>query len=395
MANRMLLDTYIQSYGVELPKDWTHYQVGHEHESLCVLCHEQHSYIELFTYKPDNLNHRKGTGTYVCDDCQLGVENSLLRIHYPEFVEQNLREQGVEELGYLGKVAIEVRDRRVSQFNTLYEFDNSVKLRYNHLHSSRDVYVKPEDINKCYFCEIDIITSSSLKIKVPVQHCDELTGGIIKCCSDCTLLLDKELLRADLHAILNHQAAKCTNCKVHYWITAEEAVFRNVSRSSHRVCPECAYEAVTRIQMPINIFYVKENMAPRKSPMIRFKSCRCDYCMNNFTLDLSVLLESSFKHVINDRNVCLECRILYPKYLVNGVFVYKHSKNIWAIIHSTQGEWAYTIVKLHHVNNSILELLTTTEENRIETLPEAVSLASERCYEIVEGKQFMLWENEV
>lgn len=389
MANKMLLDNYVQSYGVEIPKDWTFHQVGHQYESECVLCNAKHDFIELFRYDPDNRHLRKGTGTYVCEDCQASIENSLLRYEYPDFS----ADESLVEIGYLGEVAVEVRNRRIEEVNNHYEFDNSVKLRYTYLRCSKDVYVKPGDINKCYFCEVDITVSNVTKLKVPVQHCEEISGGVIKCCPDCAALLDKDLLSSDLQAIKENHKARCGSCQNYYWISAEEAAFRNISRNPHRVCPECAYETIDRIVTLNNLYYLRDNLRPRENPMRRFKQCRCDYCMNDFTLDLTVLMESNLKHVIDTRIACLDCKILYPKYLVAGTYVYKHSKNVWAIIHSTQGKWAYTIVKLFPATKNVVELITTAEENVIDSLPEAVSLASEECYNIVEGKQFALWED--
>ena len=389
MANRLLLDNYIQSYGVDIPKDWTYYQTGHQHESECVLCHEQHDFIELFIYNPQNPSYRRGTGAYVCEDCQVGIENSLLRIQYPEFSE-NYHLVPPEHT-----VVNEIRDRRVLGFNQLYTFDNSVKLRYNHLRHTHDSYILKDDPNKCYFCEVLINTSKVVKIKVPVEHAEEMSGGIVKCCDDCFKLIDVELLKPDINSIWTLSKSKCSNCSVDYWITEEEAAFRLSSRNTGRLCPECAYEEIDRVVNPRNLLFMPENAGIRKFPMQRFKICRCDYCMSNFTIDLTVATVRNLLHQISDKRICLECRLLYPQYTEEISFVYKHSHHIWAIFYKRNNYWGYTIIKVHtNRRDSIEELVKTTAENMIETLPEAVSIASEECYNLIEGKQLNLWEDD-
>lgn len=389
MGNRLLLDNYIQSLGVELPKDWTRYQLGHEYESLCVLCHEDHSYIELYVYNPDNPSYRKGTATYVCDDCQLAIENSLLRITYPEFAEKE--HEDFDYQGYVGVAPVETRNNRIVTFNTSYEFDDSVKFRYAHLSAIKDRYIHAVDTKRCYFCETIITISNPIKIHVPRMFGEHMTGGVVKCCTECYPKLDKELLNLDLQSMYDVQATRCSSCQQRYLMDRFEASHVNNSKSNFRMCPECTYETLDNLPNNTYITYVAANADPRRGPMVRFKECRCDYCMNNFRIDLTESAETNNKHNLGFLTVCTECRKLSPKYIVPGAYVYKHTTTVWAVVTHGANGWGYIILKLHSTGG-ITELLKTTSENTHDSLVEAVSMVSQTCYDMVEGRQYKLWD---
>lgn len=391
----MLLDNYVSSYGVELPKDWTYYQIGHQHESSCVFCHEPHDYNRLFIYNPHNLKWRKETDAHTCDTCETAIINAF-RYVYEEFFSTDVDDE--IDLNVQAsfrddeRAAVAIVERRIKLFNESYEFDNSVHIRYNHLNYHKDVYTKKGDISKCYFCEQEIQESNPTKIRVPVILGEIMNGGIAKACTYCTPRLDHDLLGVDLNSIRNIDSSKCSNCSKHYLIDSSESAYRIQNKSAHHLCPECAYEQNDRVVAKDNISFLESNLRDRRSPMERFKECRCNYCMSSFTIDLTLIYEVLMKHKIENNLVCTECRILHPKYLVNGCYVYKHNKHVWAVIYSTESKWSYLILKIHPVKLTVLELLKTTKEYVISNQREAVSLAADECYKIVEGKQMEIWE---
>lgn len=399
MANKMMLETYISSLGVDMPKDWTYFQPGHQFEGNCVFCHLPHDYNGVYKYNPENSYKRSGTSTYCCDECQQAIITNLVRIEYAHFLElpddapdENIDDDIAEE-DYEGRVSIWTRNKRVALFNTKYEFDASVEVRYGHLSYRRDSYVLEGATNACYFCEINIIESKPFKIKVPVARGDYLNGGIIKCCKSCKSLLNTELTGVDSMSIFNLVSVPCAECSASYLVETEEAAVRHEENLGRFNCPECAYELLDRIKSPGNLLYVKENVMPRITPMTRFKACRCEFCMNIFALDLSNSYLQLSQHEIQEGVICKGCKLLYPKYLVRGTFVYKHSPSVWAIVYSTEGFWAYTIIKVMPAKK-IVEHLKTPSSVKISSLAEAVSVAAEECYNLVEGKQLTIWQTE-
>lgn len=414
LRGKRLLDKYIASYGVELPKDWMYYTDGNIHEHECTFCSSVHNANALYRYFPErDEKFRENLHCYTCDECQQAIDINLIRAIYPEYMDMSKEPDEREHRFHNSEFEdeefdINARNHRIALFNTQYKFDATVHSHYGHLKLVKDKYIIYGNTTECYFCKRGASSSPAAKIRTPVLHeLPYLSGGKIKSCGGCKPLLKEELLSPDLLSIHQVVAEACRQCAKHYLIDEREAAYRNTANAQGEyLCPECAYEAIDKLQ-PSSFMYMYDNEAPRTKPMLRFKTLRCEFCLDEFELDLTLDFSSLLAFIAFKESaaLCRRCRSLYPNHITKDSVVYWYSNTVCAVIypvhvHSApsiewQDFWGYDIVELNAKSRTAKVSLKTPEEVHIRDLAEAVCVAASECRKLVVGEQLKIWGNEI
>lgn len=389
----MLLDKYVSDDGARLPLDWHDHQQGYMHEDACLFCKEPHDLNMVYQYDPERPEQRRDLGVFACNACNTVIQLNLIRHTYPTFFEDKDELIGPKET-LEDKELNSTAYRRIVQFNDGYLFDDTVHLRYRHLTLNWDQYAN----NKvCYFCEHAILEGDPVLVRVPVHNKGSfMSGGKVAACYTCARKLDKDNMAADLMSVGYHiQPAKCGKCNEQYLIHSTESIYRNSVKPRMKeedyLCPSCAYEQSDKTYSIYHVLYSEHNKRPRTGVMVRYKEIQCNYCLEVFKIDMTINVEKLESHRLHSGGICADCRELYPSYLVDGAFVHHHSEgNLKAIISSTDGEWAYVIVRKLKTG-TIAPLVRTPDGITYTKSMEATAMAVDECYRIVNGEQLELF----
>lgn len=293
---KQYLDNYLNSYCVEIPKDYEDFMSGGRYEMKCVFCEQPHDYSRVYIRDPISGNVEKDLDVYACVECEQHISALLVR----EWgIGQNLHVAGSE-------------DGPNTRRNLLYiglQFAHDVEEYYTYLHPLRDENSKP---HHCYICDRENTAKINnwKKIQVPVNNEDHLTGGTVCVCPDCAFHLDDlDELYIALARKREIHSVECS-CKAYYYITKEEEQYRALyPEETEWTCPECTYYRIDVQEEGLWPYYEEQNAPTRLTTMLRKVNRMCFNCLSQFKVDLSIDYTSIRRmHELSaTRFLCLDC----------------------------------------------------------------------------------------
>lgn len=310
LDSRPRLKTYLDSGLQRLPVDWSLYLPNRSKENYCLFCDEFHDSNEVMVVTPDLLRKNgQMTNSFSCDEC----------FHFIKVKEAEIfsNEGRVKQSVYNSK---EVEDR-IRIFIESYRFKDDVNCYIKHWHDTEmNVPVKP---SQCYFCNEFTQEAEYRYIDVPVDNQEYITGGDVRCCDDCWLLIRDGLPENSLSILRrNHKIydSHC-DCGRTYVVTERELADRHAEGAlDHHICPSC-----TALQLQTDAFILDmlmstetlivdslETPSPRYKAwqLYRFIEIDCGFChTTSVTIDLTLKASvMRFRHMGQSKFLCEHCR---------------------------------------------------------------------------------------
>lgn len=337
------LQHYTESYGKELPMDKAMFEPGAEHEGHCVFCGKPHAGHKVYRYDPMN-DSRRATDNYACEECQIHIDQMLVAT-YPHFYEEDLTERDrIQSDRDSDFEASEYPTQRMYLYNSMRGFDDTVHYHYTHLNPSRDIYVRTKSNLKCYFCKASYVYAEAgwNYVEAPVLNSSDLTGGKVLCCPECEGDIWSD--NGD-HAETLLIPQRCTICKSGYCVEREEYDAREYTHSKNKhMCPKCTYLAVDALT-PESFLFMSENNAPRAQVPMRYRWADCNFCHEQFLLDLTIDHDRlSIKHTTRLGALrCGSCYALRFTEANHNKFAFKFRDNIYIVLTKIGAYWTYHI----------------------------------------------------
>lgn len=381
LRRKRALNAYIDSYGETLPHDWYQFTVGNTSQNDCPFCTDEHCGYPIPVMDPlRNKIHKDDLGIFACRQCAQHVDIMLSTVYG---MESNLETYPDKE-----------DDRKGNRLNLLLQtlrFAPEVYLYYTHLHTTQDRYVLGHP-NQCYLCDSKDL--AGFKIKVPVSHSGEVSGGDINICTDCEYdLRDIDVLYQSLLTKAFIYREHCPVCQGYYYIDENELDYRtNLSKvpmSAEWACPECTYKQINNLSQESKL-YSFENAIPRQDVALRFIQCNCFSCVRPFSIDLSIThTHIQLRNFVTpDKLICHECAEQGIKSFLNNRLVVHIADNVY-IKMKFAIFWDYEVIRLKKGESAMELILTATTEE--EEIAEAVSIAINELYKLKGGNQLKIW----
>jgi hypothetical protein len=384
-ATTTQLERYLNSWGVDFPRDYLTFRPGGQNEDLCVFCSKPHEHNKVYAFNPLDADDDNPTNLHVncCDECSSQVDN-LIAEKYKVFWKElhpDWKSPIQAENDELDKT------HRINQFMMTDSFSYDVHKFYLHLDVMFDDYVVKGHPNVCYFCRGASRTyGEQMKYVYNAVTLDRnVTGGKVVICKNCAL--DVYKLHQD-----NTLASKCRKCGEDYRITHEEYEERlRVGTQDKHNCPKCVSKELNSLDDLDTLLYSPKNLIPRRDVPERFIANECDFCHEGFMVDITVNHDILRQIHTGQENKC-RCNVCYIFGMTkaNGnKFLFKYDSNVFIIIHKEK-RWIYRISKIKSFKEVVI--LKGPAEG-FDRVSECIATAFNYCKTRTEqGSPLELWE---
>ena len=376
------LNSYIDSLGVVLPKDYHDHVRGGVNEDDCLFCAAPHNEIyKIYTFSPIEAIRKDFIQAYACSDCGLHVDAMIQQQYDPKWMQiSNMDKNGDSSSSYERSSE---RYNRVKAALKEGKYLNDVHLYYTRHSSSTDKFIEHQTHMKCYACSEFLGREDDEHQLVPVTPSFHILGGVIRYCNICA-----PSLRQYFSNVPGLLTQKCARCEITYLIDSEEFNDRQKRRLLNKLnCPTCAYLIMDSGKYD-DTLVPDENKAPRKALMVRYAEKVCSLCKREFAIDLtSPLGESVTLHLSHNKFVPILC----TKCSRYNAFLSSHPTTValtpkW-LLHYNFDETTFALY-FAEKGGLVLKLRRKYEGKKVSSF---ILFAQEEAEKFIFGKQGELW----
>lgn len=310
------LQKYIDSRGESIPNNYEKYRTGGSKAGLCVFCDNTPADYPVYKYalrqsaSSGPVRGRIPTQTSMCADCFEEAKDVLL-----EETRTEVKTLFQDEVFSRKSEAA----HRIRQYLYHGKFLEDVEEFYQHK-DDPDENISPDEEQlptvaplkyHCYFCG-ELARNNYKVLEAPVIASHIFTGGKVRYCKSCEKYL-QDLQRLDpkvidLQAFM--VAETCDTCQKYYSVNSFEHRSREVSNTINKhMCPVCTFKSNFKREQGIQVVMLPMQ---KGSPDARHATCQCQYCNEEFTVDLTLPMRTLRKKHSSPENK-VGCSACYHK----------------------------------------------------------------------------------